>query len=158
MPITIDNLVAVWRGGDIIVNREALDATPERLFEAVKLAYMYMDDDYDHFMSYIHYEAITLEEYLRLRREDEIAAAGYVAKRRHTSVRRRDFNAKRSRLALAMLDAGVPHRCAFPGCEEIHDLTVDHVRPLSLAGGDDLANLQFLCRSHNSAKGDHIDR
>lgn len=103
---------------------------------------------------------ITLEEYLSLRRDCEIDEAGLSAKRKHTRIRRRNFNAKRSRLVLAMLDAGVPHRCAFPGCEEIQDLTVDHIRPISRGGGDDddLPNLQFLCRSHNSAKSDNHDR
>lgn len=158
MPITIDHLVAVYNGGDIVVQREALDASPERLFEAVRLAYFYMDDDFFHFSSYIRGETITLEEYLLRKHEDEIAAAGYVAKRRHTGVRRRDFNAKRSQLALAMLNAGIVHKCALTGCEEVKDLTVNHKLPLSRGGDDTLGNLQFLCRSHNSAKGDHHDR
>lgn len=33
------------------------------------------------------------------------------------------------------------------------DLTVDHIQPVSLGGGDELANLQTMCRSCNSKKG-----
>jgi len=155
MPITIDQVVTVYNGGDIVVNREALDASPERLFEAVRLAYFYMDDDYRHFISYIH-ETITLEEYLLLKREDDIAAAGRSAKRKYTGVRRRDFNANRGRLVLVMLEAKIPYVCALVGCEATENLTVDHKLPLSRGGDDNLDNLQFLCRSHNSAKSDRF--
>src|SRR5258708_32083439 len=84
---------------------------------------------------------ITLEEYLSLKRDCEIAEAGGIAKAKHSLVRRKDFNAKRSQLVLIMIEAGVLHKCAFLGCEEIHDLTVDHICPLPRGGDDGLANL-----------------
>ena len=150
----------------MIVNKEGLvDATPERLFEAVTLACLHENDEfYSRFVNGVVYlgpfakrSEITLHEYLWLKRECEIAEAGRIAKRKHTSVRRSDFNANRHRLALAMLDAGVPNKCAYVGCDVSQDLTVDHIIPLSRGGDDDLANLQFLCRSHNSSKGDRLD-
>lgn len=43
--------------------------------------------------------------------------------------------------------------CSVPGCGNT-ELTVDHIVPLVNGGAPfDLANLQVLCRSHNSAKG-----
>jgi hypothetical protein len=156
MSITIDDLVTVY-SGDVVVHRKALDVTPERLFESVRLAFSHMGDDFFRSLSSLGSGTITLEEYLLLKREHEIAEAGRIAKGKHTGVRRADFNAKRSQLFLKMLEAGVVSRCAFPGCEEIKNLTVDHIVPLSRGGDDSLANLQFLCRSHNSAKGDGLD-
>ncbi|MFN2427121.1 MAG: HNH endonuclease [Candidatus Binatia bacterium] len=55
---------------------------------------------------------------------------------------------------LALIEAGVPHVCAEPGCGDIEALTVDHVVALSRGGTDDLSNLRFLCRVHNSRKRD----
>jgi hypothetical protein len=43
------------------------------------------------------------------------------------------------------------HACVFCGTSE--DLTIDHVHPRLLGGGDAEGNLQTLCRSHNSSKG-----
>ncbi len=68
--------------------------------------------------------------------------------------RRAAFNAVRSELVLEMLDAGMDYVCAADGCNECEDLTVDHIHPLSRGGTDGLSNLQFMCRHHNSAKGD----
>jgi len=170
MFIAIDDLLTLYNY-DVFVKEGAADATPERLLEAVKLAFQIRSDEFYPSVvcgqvdfgllaerSEITSSEITSEEFFWLKREYEIAEAGRIAKGKHTIVRRKDFGARRSQLALAMIDAGVPHRCAFPGCEEIHDLTVDHIRPLSRGGDDGLANLQFLCRSHNSAKGDKHDR
>lgn len=76
------------------------------------------------------------------------------AKRSLTKTRRGEFNAARPHLALALLNAGHSYRCADPACLVTTDLTIDHIVPLSRGGTDDLENLRFLCRSHNSAKGD----
>lgn len=43
------------------------------------------------------------------------------------------------------------YRCR--SCGDWHDLAVDHIIPVARGGTDDLANLQTLCRSCNSAKG-----
>ncbi len=44
-----------------------------------------------------------------------------------------------------------PLRCAK--CGAGHDLTVDHIVPRSKGGKNDASNLQWLCRTCNSAKG-----
>lgn len=41
-------------------------------------------------------------------------------------------------------------------CGGSDDLTIDHKIPISKGGTDDLANLQFLCRKHNSQKNDRL--
>lgn len=43
------------------------------------------------------------------------------------------------------------YRCK--GCETHLDLTVDHIVPVALGGGDDFHNLQTLCRTCNAKKG-----
>ena len=43
------------------------------------------------------------------------------------------------------------HACLH--CGSTLDLTIDHIHPVSLGGGDHPANLQTLCRSCNCRKG-----
>lgn len=76
------------------------------------------------------------------------------AKALYSDIRRREFNRSRAQLALALIDSGVPYVCAHPDCTIRSDLAVDHKLALSRGGSDDLVNLQFMCHSHNSAKGD----
>jgi hypothetical protein len=86
------------------------------------------------------------------------AAEGRIAvaspKRHFTAVRRAEFQRARPDLVLRLIDNGHQYRCAAAGCDCDDDLTIDHIEPLSRGGSDDITNLQFLCRSHNSAKGD----
>jgi hypothetical protein len=44
------------------------------------------------------------------------------------------------------------NRCLYPGCEDT-DITMDHVKPLSLGGTHTADNTQPLCRHHNLSKG-----
>jgi ribosomal protein S27E len=44
-------------------------------------------------------------------------------------------------------------QCNFCGEKEEKKLTIDHIKPVSKGGTDDLNNLQILCRSCNSKKG-----
>lgn len=45
-------------------------------------------------------------------------------------------------------------KCAH--CEKTDGLTIDHKIPYSRGGSDDIANLQALCKSCNSRKGNRI--
>lgn len=102
----------------------------------------------------------TLQEPLRLGdveraiKEAEIKADTVAAKRAHTAIRRAEFNYRRPELILQMIEAGILYTCAQNGCNERQELTVDHKVPLSRGGTDQISNLQFLCRQHNSLKRD----
>ncbi len=47
-----------------------------------------------------------------------------------------------------------PNNCWY--CGEGNPSTVDHVRPKSLGGGDDMGNLVLACKSCNSSKKDML--
>jgi 5-methylcytosine-specific restriction endonuclease McrA len=144
----------------VLVNRPALEMRPDELASAIAQAWRYMDDPdlveacsgNGNLLS-THFE-LTFEEFLALKQQIAAQTATSDAKRRHTRVRRREFNAIRSQLVLEMIEAGIPYLCSAPGCTVTRELTIDHVTPLSRGGTDSIENLQFLCRSHNSLKGD----
>lgn len=96
---------------------------------------------------------ITLEEFNAIVERQERYRHNRPHKARHIKIRREVFQARASMLALQMIDRGDKHQCAHPGCTEADDLTIDHIIPLSRGGSDELSNLQFLCRLHNSSKG-----
>ncbi len=146
----------------VILERGALDVTPEELQKTVQLAFEHLQDKHlaeaccGGFGPLTDYREIQFEDYLQLLKKIEIEEAALEAKRHHTKIRRSHFNASRSRLLLAMLEAGVPYLCVHDSCEVHSDLTIDHIIPLSRGGTDDLSNLQFLCITHNSAKSDKL--
>lgn len=43
-------------------------------------------------------------------------------------------------------------RCAQPGCNATDDIHIDHIWPVAKGGGNNIENLQLLCRAHNLAK------
>lgn len=161
MPIVkIGDLVEFSTNYGVMVTEKALALTPEKLVETLRLAFAHINDPplvdacCGSTGPLAHYITLEFERYLELLREIEIAEAGTAEKKRLSRRRRSEFNGKHASIVLAMLDAGVPYVCAIPSCGTTDQLTVDHIRPLSRGGTDDLANLRFLCRSHNSAKGD----
>lgn len=96
---------------------------------------------------------ITLDQFDVLVAADDIRRANRGAKQRYLSLRRMEFASKSAMLALQMIERGDLHQCVVTGCIEVTDLTIDHIVPMWRGGSDDLSNLQFMCRKHNSAKG-----
>jgi len=74
-------------------------------------------------------------------------------KRELIKSRRLEFGGKRAQLLLALIDRD-GYVCQECGCSE--GLEVDHIIPLSRGGGDDLNNLQLLCKPCNSRKQDKM--
>ncbi len=68
--------------------------------------------------------------------------------------RRLEFAKKRDRLMLALIDRD---GAECKKCNRTNDLGIDHIIPLSKGGGDELNNLQLLCRWCNSRKGDRTE-
>lgn len=63
---------------------------------------------------------------------------------------RANYNNRKKRIRLQVLtEAG--GKCKM--CGRTSDLTLDHIKPVRLGGGDSLGNLQALCRPCNSRKG-----
>jgi 5-methylcytosine-specific restriction endonuclease McrA len=97
-----------------------------------------------------------LEQVREALAERRLRAVTKEAKRFAIRQRRVQFSAARNDLVLALLDAGHLYVCAEVGCAVCTNLTVDHITPLSRGGTDKVENLRFLCRPHNSQKGDRI--
>ena len=96
----------------------------------------------------------SVEAFLAAAKTHEIKSASLARKRDLTADRRREFQSRRKELELALI-----HRdgyvCSVPGCGCTTGLTIDHIVPISKGGTDELSNLRFLCRPHNSSKSDH---
>jgi 5-methylcytosine-specific restriction endonuclease McrA len=95
-------------------------------------------------------ELANLEKHRVKRKRKDIETA---AKQQLTQVRRTQFAAKREELMLALIERD-GYQCARCGSQD--NLTIDHIVPLSKGGSDDLDNLQLLCKTHNSSKGDRL--
>jgi hypothetical protein len=160
LTIHIDDIVSFAPTDPVFVHEQALSVSPQRLFDAVQLAYSHMKDqalcDACHGACgpLADYYNLSYEEYLVLLEKIRIDEAGAQAKEDCTKLRRAEFNYIQPQLVLAMIDAGMPYVCAIPECRITKKLTVDHIIALSRGGTDELHNLRFLCRSHNSAKND----
>jgi len=64
---------------------------------------------------------------------------------------RSEMNSKRRLFIKQIMDAGSDYACVQ--CGSTDGISIDHIRPISCGGGNDLENLQFLCRRCNSKKG-----
>lgn len=98
--------------------------------------------------------AVSMGDFRKALEEIRIEEETKKAKRRISKQRRSEFQRERGLLALRLIDRGVMYVCAWDGCRKSDNLTLDHIEPLSRGGTDGLDNLQFLCNSHNSQKGD----
>jgi hypothetical protein len=95
----------------------------------------------------------SIEDFLAAFRDAQIRTASVEKKQELSAVRRNQFSVRHPELELALIERD-GYVCSHPDCKVTSDLTIDHVVALSKGGTDELANLCFLCRSHNSVKGD----
>lgn len=164
--IHINESVAFSPNWGVQIDESILKYTNEEIREMLSLAYAHCQDELlveancGGTGPFADYGDLTFDEYLLLKdqfeKERRIEEATKSAKKTHSKKRRTEFSSQRSLLVLQMIEAGVPYVCAHEGCDIAEILTIDHVAPLSKGGTDELKNLQFLCRSHNSAKGDRV--
>lgn len=157
----------VWfTAGDVLLTREGIAAAtddPEALLDAIRDAARYIGNQHlrdacgGGFGPLKDYSELDFDEFVAILAEIEtaerIATATKDARLAAMKQRRREFAYARADLVLRMLDSGVAYVCAHEGCHVAEKLTVDHILPISRGGTDDLSNLQFMCASHNSAKG-----
>ena len=94
----------------------------------------------------------SVEEFLAAYEDAQIRAASVEKKQQLSAVRRKQFSFTRPELELALIERD-GYVCSHADCNVTSNLTIDHIVALSKGGTDDLTNLRFLCRSHNSAKG-----
>lgn len=155
---------SVCFGCGVSIGKEILLLSPEEMYEAISLAFKHSNDyllglaNQGYEGPFRDYSTIEFEEYLRLCEifEKEMALAEQTRKTKKTltKLRRTEFGRNRAQLMLAMIEDGIQYACSFAGCMESENLTIDHIMPLSRGGTDEITNLQFMCRLHNSTKGD----
>ncbi len=161
--ININGLVVFAPNWGVLVDRAAVNEEPQRLHQLISLAWTHMDDSYlvdaccDGRGPLAGYSELSYDDYLRPSEEIRVAEQTKLAKQEHTRIRRAQYSARRSQLVLAMIEGGIQYVCSVPECSMARDPTIDHVVPLSRGGTDEISNLCFLCRSHNSEKGDNLD-
>lgn len=98
----------------------------------------------------------SIEEFLAAALQHEVSRASAAMRGKLTKRRRAEFGSIQTSVVLALIERD-GYVCRHPGCSQLTDLTVDHIIPVSKGGTDDIANLRFLCRFHNSKKGANID-
>jgi 5-methylcytosine-specific restriction endonuclease McrA len=142
----------------ILAEEDGVDS--DRVLEEIDLALEYIDDPMLRDACFAgagplgDLGRVTFDRFIEIIEAERTKLATKAAKQSLTRQRRSEFGAVRPQLALALLNAGHQYTCAAEGCSVTVDLTIDHIVPLSRGGTDDLENLRFLCRPHNSAKGD----
>ena len=158
MPLIVRE--GIWAdNGDVFVDERALLHSPETLHNALSKAF----ERTGHQLlsksggeSPATYTSVAeFDQACEQYKKECVAAAAAKARKKHlTRARRSEFNSRRAQIELALIASGKSYVCAHPECETTNDLTIDHIKPLSKGGSDDLCNLQFMCVSHNSQKGD----
>jgi len=147
----------------VMVDKTVLELSPEEIKELLILAYSHMQDELlvdaccGGSNSLSDLGQITFEDYLVRLREIELQEETKKAKKKYTKIRRTQYSACQPQLVLALIERGIPYICIRPECNQTTNLTIDHIMPLSKGGTDELDNLQFMCKSHNSSKGDKIN-
>lgn len=156
----IHGVVTFYGTGDVLVRRGILDLPPEEAMAILRLAFDHLRDkdlleaDCGGRGPLVDHHHWDMPRYLVELEKAECARSAKEAKKTATRERRTRFNCARNVLILKMIEAGFVYKCSEQGCAVHEGLTVDHIVPLSRGGTDDLDNLQFMCRSHNSSKGD----
>jgi hypothetical protein len=158
--VNLRNLLDFSTNG-VSLRRECLSVLPAELYDAIRIAYSHIENDEVLALACQGFKGplaglgeVSYESYLEILRQFEVDKAGQTAKRSLTRQRRSEYGSKRPHLELQMIDAGVPYVCCVVGCDTMTELTLDHIVPLSRGGTDEISNLTFMCRSHNSTKGD----
>ena len=141
--------------GEIILSSNWISAnTDEAVLAAVRRMTEFSNHPYLHQTSPGIFDSYaSIEEFLSSYQQSLVKGASNTRKRDLIPVRRREFANLRAELELVLIERD-GYVCAHEGCNVIANLTIDHVVPLSKGGTDELPNLRFLCKSHNSAKGD----
>ena len=140
---------------EVILSRTWIDQqNDERLIESICSFSKFLNDEdliETHCGGIRDFESI--EDFIQYKRGKRVQRASENRKRELVVERRREFQGIRKELELALIERD-GYVCAYPDCDEHLDLTIDHIVPLSKGGGDELENLRFLCRQHNSQKSD----
>lgn len=160
--VCISNILSFTGAGDVLIKSEAVNHDAEEVMKAIKLAFHHMGNP--HFIEghcggtgvFARRGIISLDAFLEIAAEAERIEATKKAKKELTKIRRKEFGTARAALALSMIENGHQYVCKHDECNISIDLTIDHIVPLSRGGSDDIGNLQFLCKKHNSTKGDRV--
>lgn len=62
-----------------------------------------------------------------------------------------------SRYKLIFNELGHRYKFQCVKCKTDKNLTIDHIIPVSKGGGDEISNLQLMCKPCNSRKGARVD-
>lgn len=105
--------------------------------------------------AYMNAPDITMDEYWEQVNQTQMGEPRTVVVLTEAQRRRRSFAKKRPRLYKKMIANGLAAVCLI--CRSDENIHIDHIKPISLGGTDELENLQFLCRTCNLKKGNKYE-